>query len=39
MRDQGYLPWTLLKRIDFTTLEFIPTLKSLHREATDPMNP
>lgn len=39
MRDQGYLPWTLLKRVDFTTLEFIPTLKSLHREATDPMNP
>lgn len=39
LRDQGYLPWTLLERQDFTTLEFIPTLKSLHREATDPMNP
>lgn len=39
LRDQGYLPWTYLRRLDFATLEFIPSLKSLHREATDPMNP
>lgn len=39
LRDQGYLPWTYLKRVDFSMLEFVPTLTSLHREASDPMNP
>lgn len=39
LRDQGYLPWKLLRRIDFTMLEFVPTTMSFHREATDPMDP
>lgn len=35
----GYLPYVLHERIDFDTYEFTPVLTSLHREATDPMDP
>lgn len=38
-RDFGYVPYVLHRRIDFDTFEFTPVLASLHREATDPMDP
>jgi DUF218 domain len=38
-QDLGYLPFTLHNRLDFDTLEFTPSLTSLHREASDPMDP
>ena len=38
-RDFGYVPYVLHDRLDFDTFEFTPVLASLHREATDPMDP
>lgn len=38
-RDFGYVPYVLHDRIDFDTFEFTPVPASLHREATDPMDP
>ena len=38
-RDYGYVPYVLHRRLDFDTYEFTPVPASLHREATDPMDP
>lgn len=38
-RDYGYVPYVLHQRLDFDTYEFSPVPASLHREATDPMDP
>ncbi|MNH83951.1 hypothetical protein D3C73_363560 [compost metagenome] len=38
-RDFGYVPYVLHDRLDFDTYEFTPVPASLHREATDPMDP
>ena len=38
-RDYGYVPYVLHDRLDFDTYEFTPVPASLHREATDPMDP
>ncbi|AQR63160.1 hypothetical protein BZG35_17025 [Brevundimonas sp. LM2] len=39
VNDYGYVPFVLGRRLDFDTYEFAPVLTSLHREATDPMDP
>ena len=37
--ELGYLPFTLHDRLAFDVLEFSPVMTSLHRDATDPMDP
>lgn len=39
LHDHGVLPYAWLKRRDFTTVEFLPSLNALQRTALDPMNP
>lgn len=39
MQELGYLPYSLHERIAFDVLEFSPSLLSLHKNATDPLDP
>ncbi len=39
MRELGYLPYTLHKRLERHTQEFTPNILSLHADANDPLDP
>jgi hypothetical protein len=39
MRELGYKPYELGKRLSPFDLEFRPTIESLHADPTDPLDP
>lgn len=39
LEELGYLPATILKRVNSTTIEFIPAIASLHQNPIDPLDP
>jgi len=39
MEELGYLPASILKRLNSTALEFLPNLESLHQNPIDPLDP
>lgn len=39
MEELGYLPAIILKRLNSTTIEFVPKIESLHQNPIDPLDP
>jgi len=39
LEELGYLPAIILKRLNSTALEFLPTIESLHQNPIDPLDP
>lgn len=39
IEELGYSPATILKRVNSTTIEFIPAIASLHQNPIDPLDP
>jgi hypothetical protein len=39
IEELGYLPAIILKRLNSTTIEFLPKIESLHQNPNDPLDP